>query len=152
SNIYTPGHYGPGSWGYYGNYYTGPWYPGYFTGSAHVLIGNGLGDFTDTSSSWLGYGYHTSAAVADVHGDGNQDLATANLDNGTVDWLAGDGLGNLGGPALLDAGGFPGSVAAGDVNGDGHPDLVTANSYSDTVGVLLSDGTGGFGAVQTYAT
>src|SRR5437588_662056 len=25
SNAYTPGYYGPGSWGYYGNYYPGTW-------------------------------------------------------------------------------------------------------------------------------
>src|SRR5436305_177387 len=63
SNFYTPGFY---TYGYYGPY----WNPGYYTGSAHVLLGNGLGDFADASSNWLGTGYHTSAAVADFNGDG----------------------------------------------------------------------------------
>src|SRR5207249_4832873 len=69
ANTYTPSSYGPGYWGYYG-YYPGNFYPGYYTGSAHVLLGNGLGDFSDTSITDLGYGYHRSTAVADFDGDG----------------------------------------------------------------------------------
>jgi hypothetical protein len=151
ANFYTPGFYGPGHWGYYG-YYQGNWYPGYDTGEVHLLIGNGLGDFSDASSASLGYGHHTSAAVADFNGDGDQDFAAADLDTGTVSILTGDGAGNLQWPSDFDAGGVPLSVTAGDVNGDGKSDLVTANQAFNTVGVLLGDGQGGFAAAQTYAT
>jgi hypothetical protein len=145
SNVYYPGYYYCGSYGCY-------WYPGYYTSSAHVLLGNGLGDFSDTSSNSLGYGYHTSAAVADFNGDGHDDFAAGNLDNWTVSVLSGDGFGNLVGLTDYYSGGPPGAVAAGDVNGDSRIDLVTANGYANNVGVLLGDGLGGFGAVQTYAT
>jgi hypothetical protein len=141
SNLYHPGY-----WGYYN------FYPGYYTGSAHVLIGNGLGSFSDTSSASLGYGYHASAAVADFNGDGNDDFAAADRDTSTVSVLLGDGTGNFSGPADFSAGGAPLSVTAGDLNGDGRPDLVTANGYYNTVGVLLNDSLGGFAPAHTYGT
>src|SRR5207302_7257236 len=92
SNVYTPGYYGPGSWGYYG-YYPGNWYPGYYTGNAHVLLGNGVGGFSDTSITDLGYGYHRSAAVADFNDDGRDDFAAGNPDSWTVRVLLNDGSG-----------------------------------------------------------
>ena len=75
SNVYYPGT--PGYWvwssGYYGNYYTYyPGTPGYYEGRANVLLGNGDGSFSAPSSTALGQGYHTSAAVADFNGDGKQ--------------------------------------------------------------------------------
>src|SRR5439155_1191621 len=96
SHVYTPGHYGPGSWGgYYGNYYyPGNWYPGYYEDRANVLLGNGDGSFPTVNTTDLGYGYHTSAAVADFNGDGAQDFAAANDDYSTVSALVGDGLAN----------------------------------------------------------
>jgi hypothetical protein len=151
SNLYTPGYYGPGYWGYYG-YYPGQWYPGYDTGSAHVLMGNGLGGFADAGGTSLGYGYHTGAAVADFNGDGNPDFASGDTDTWAVSVLSGDGFGNLLGPADFPAGGPPMSVTAGDVTGDGKTDLVTANGYAETIGVLPGDGLGGFGAAQTYTS
>src|SRR5437762_2983013 len=69
SNVYTPGYQGPGSWGYYG-YYPGTWYPGYYTGNASVLLGNGDGSFSGPNTTWLGTGYHNAALAANLNGDG----------------------------------------------------------------------------------
>jgi hypothetical protein len=145
SSLYNPGFYYTG---YSGGYY---WQPGYTTGAAHVLVGNGLGGFSDTNSTSLGSGDQWSAAVADFNGDGNQDFAAASPDTWAVGVLAGDGAGTLSGPTNYYTGGPTWAVAAGDVNGDGKPDLVAANGSNGTVGVLLGDALGGFGPAQTYA-
>jgi hypothetical protein len=150
SNVYNAGSYGPGYW-YYGSYYPGTWYPGYNEGQANVLLGAGTGSFAPPITSDLGYGYHTSAAVADFNGDGAQDFAAANYDSWTVSVLVGDGLGNLSGISDFPVGVYPWSVAAGDVNGDTNIDLVTANRYGNDVSVLLGAGGGGFAGAQNYA-
>ena len=145
SNLYQPGYYYTGWYGYL------YWQPGYYDGTAHVLIGDGLGGFSDTGGAWLGNGYQWSAAVADLTGDGNMDFAGVGPDNGAAAVLAGNGLGGLSWPTNYYTGGAPLAVAAGDVNGDGKTDLVASGAYN-TVGVLPGDGLGGFGPLQTYAT
>jgi FG-GAP-like repeat/RTX calcium-binding nonapeptide repeat (4 copies) len=157
SNVYHPGT--PGTYGYWvGDYYSGyTYYPGdpgtpsYTEGYANVLLGTGTGSFAAPMASYLGYGYHVSAAVADFNGDGAPDFAAANCDSWTVSVLVGNGAGNLSGLIDFSAGAYPFSVAAGDVNGDLKTDLVTANAYAHDVSVLLGDGLGGFGAAQNYA-
>jgi Ca2+-binding RTX toxin-like protein len=151
SNVYYPGT--PGYWvGDQNGYFFYPGTPAYYEGRANVLLGNGDGSFSAPNTTWLGYGYRSSAAVADFNGDGAQDFAAANPDGGTVSVLLGDGTGALGAPADYWAGSSPSSVAAGDVNGDGKPDLVTANTSGGDVGVLLGNGDGSFPAAQNYAT
>ncbi len=156
SNVYYPGYYYYGGGGYGGYYGYGggwggwSWYPGYYSSSANVLLGNGDGSFSGPNTTWLGNGYHTSAAVADFNGDLIQDFATANRDYGTVSVLRGDVSGNLVPLADFSAGTTPSSVAAGDVDGDDDIDLVTANTYGNGVSVLLGDGAGVFGAAQSY--
>jgi hypothetical protein len=154
SNVYYPAT--PGytvcfsTWyGDYCNYYPGS--PAYYEGRANVLLGNGDGSFAAPSITDLGYGYYTSAAVADFNGDGRPDFAATNPDNATVGVLLGDGLGNLQAPAHFPTDSGPWSVAAADLDGDGHADLVTANSNADAVSVLRGDGLGSFGPAQSYA-
>jgi hypothetical protein len=122
-----------------------------------VLLGNGDGSFSAPNTTGLGYGYHTSAAVANFNGDtinGHpvQDFATANFDTGTVSVLLGDLSGYLQGPTDFSTGASPRSVAAGDVDADGDTDLVTANLYGNEVSVLPGDGLGAFGPAQNFAT
>jgi hypothetical protein len=85
-------------------------------------------------------------ASADFDGDGDRDLATANVSSGDVTVLRNNGSGNFAEPASSpeDAGSFPDAVAAGDVNGDGVADLVVSNQVSDDVTVLVNTGTGNF--------
>lgn len=108
SNVYYPG-----SWGYYG------WYPGYYQGRANVLLGTGGGSFAAPNIASLGYGFHTSASLADLNGDGKLDFATVNSDYGNVLVLPGNGTGVLGAPNYFSSAYASRSVAAGDVNGDG---------------------------------
>ncbi len=86
----------------------------------------------------------TAVVAADLNGDGQLDLLTANIYSSTVGVLLGTGTGSFAGPALYNTGtgSFPLSLAVADLNGDGHPDVLTANSLANTVGVLLGTGSG----------
>ncbi|HET6573303.1 MAG TPA: Calx-beta domain-containing protein [Fimbriiglobus sp.] len=139
SNYYVPGY-----WGYYGSY------PGYYYGLAHVLVGTGTGTFSGPTTSWLGYDYHTSAAVADFNGDLKLDFA-AITDYGSVDVALGDGTGAFGSPATFYAGyGSGSSLIASDLSNDGKVDLAATVYSADAVSVLLGDGLGSFGSTQSY--
>jgi len=140
TNYYT---YGGGYW---------YWYPGYYTSYANVLLGNGDGGFSGPNSSFAGYGYHLSAAVADFNGDDVDDFATVNYEYWTVSVLfGGDPSRYLQGPIDYSTGAYPVAVATADVDGDLDADLVTANSGGNDVSVLPGDGLGGFGGPQNYA-
>ncbi len=135
---------------YYYGYYYGGYYGGY-NGTANVLLGIGDGSMSAPITSFLNWGWHTSALVADFNGDGNQDFAAANADYWAVSVLLGDGTGGLSGGGSFPTGTSPSSVAAADVNGDLAIDLVTANYYWNSVSVLFGNGAGAFATAQNYA-
>ena len=94
----------------------------------------------------FGTGNHpVMIALGDFNGDGRQDLAVANLGDGTVTVLLGNGSGGFtaapGSPVAV--GGGPSSIAVSDFNGDGMMDLAVADS-GGTVTVLLGNGSGSF--------
>jgi len=91
-------------------------------------------------------------AIGDLIGDGNPDLAVANINSITVSVLLGNGNGTFGTKTDFATGSAPLSVAIGDLNGDGKPDLAVANFYTNTVSVLLGDGNGTFGTKTDYGT
>ena len=95
--------------------------------------------------------YPQSVSVADVNGDGNADVVTANGQNNNVSVLLGDGRGGLAAQTTFAVGTHPYSVSVADVNGDGNKDVVTANTGTDNVSVLLGDGRGGLAAQTTFA-
>lgn len=121
-----------------------------------VLLGGSGGGLTVASSSPYGVGSGPAGVVAaDLEGDGDTDIATANRDADTVSVLLNDGTGALGveadSPYGVDGNNVndakPVAVVAaklgdgaGSSDNDAHPDLATANRGSDTVSVLLSDG------------
>ncbi len=85
-------------------------------------------------------------AVADLNGDGKQDLVVANCFSNTVSVLLGKGDGTFtpapGSP--IPVGACPDAVALTDLNGDGKQDLVVANYNDYTVSVFLGNGNGTF--------
>ena len=89
-------------------------------------------------------------AIADVNGDGNPDLVTANLASSDVSVLRGNGDGTFRTPQRFPTGVDPVFVAIADVNGDGRLDLVVANSLSNDISVLRGNGNGTFQTHQPF--
>jgi hypothetical protein len=92
-----------------------------------------------------------AVTTADLNGDGDADLITANFGSDTVSVLLGNGDGTFGAQTTFAVGINPRSVTTADVNGDGRADLIVANSGDDTVSVLLGIGDGTFGMQATFA-
>jgi len=119
----------------------------YGSGNVTVLLGNGSGGFTPAAGSPFAVGTSpASIAVADLNGDGIQDLAVANSGSNNVTVLLGNGSGGFT-PATdspFTAGTSPSSIAVGDFNGDGFQDVAVANYGSNNVTILLGTGSGGF--------
>jgi hypothetical protein len=103
-----------------------------------VWLGRGDGHFTAAAGSPFvareGEQPHTHGlAVADVNGDGQLDIVTANNDDGDVSLLIGDGKGSFEraaqSPFACGKGPYP--IAASDINGDGCADILVPNSVPD---------------------
>jgi len=121
------------------------------------LAGNGLGGGSFSAAPGSPFaiddnGAVVAVALADLTGNGIQDIVTANSD-GQVSVLLGNGSGSFnpapGSPYALGA--SPLAMAIADVNGDGIPDIVTANGVGGTItqySVLLGNGNGSFTAVH----
>jgi len=118
-----------------------------------ILLGNGAGSFGAATTFTTGAATDPiSVATADLNGDGNLDLVTANHNTGNISVLLGNGAGAFAAP-VTHATGAPGpeNVAIADVDGDGKLDVAVAND-SGSASVLLGDGTGGFGTAANFAT
>jgi hypothetical protein len=120
----------------------------FFGNTVSVLLGDGNGGFTTTSTVLAGDGPF-SVAVGDFSHDGNLDLAVANANSNDVRVLLGDGKGGFAPASNFGVGLNPDLVAVGDFNHDGNLDLAVANSSDGTVSVLLGDGSGGFAPAST---
>jgi hypothetical protein len=116
--------------------------------SVAILLGNGDGTFQGANQTGLKGHFPVSIAMADFNGDGNQDLAIANLNSSNVEILLGDGKGNFNEAknAPVAVGNQPTSVATADFNGDGKADLAVTNGSDGTVTILLGNGDGTFTA------
>jgi|GEM_PF-5986206 len=98
---------------------------------ANQAFGVGVGPYSLTS--------------ADLDGDGDQDLVSANnsLGSNSVSVLLNQGNGTFAMHVLYAVGLLPASVTSADLDGDGDQDLASANNYSSTVSVLRNCQTSG---------
>ncbi len=122
----------------------------------HVWLGNGKGDWTDTSSG-LNPGVRSCGgglSFSDLNGDGHIDLAAADHCQGVFVYL-GDGAGRW---EMVTAGLYPHGLIThdtnredilgaedidiGDANGDGFADLLVAATFAGGINLYLGDGTG----------
>lgn len=127
-------------------------------GSVGLLLGNGDGTFQSATAFDVGNAID-SIAVADVNGDGYQDLlAGGGGENNNVDVLLGNGDGTFQPVVTYNSGGNTAlSVAVADVSGDGKPDLLVGNQCDTSIncahgllGVLLGNGDGTFQPAVGY--
>jgi len=127
-------------------------------GSVALLVGNGDGTFQAATAFDVGNAID-SIAVADVNGDGKQDvLGGGGGENNNVGVLLGNGDGTFQPVVTYSSGGNTAlSVAVADVNGDGKPDLLVGNQCDTSincahglVGVLLGTGDGTFQPAVSY--
>jgi len=111
--------------------------------------------FLSVASYDPGGTYPQGVAIADLNGDGTQDVVVADANSGIVGVLLGNGHGWFEPPMTYSSGASgPWSVAVGDVNGDGIPDIVVANFFGRNcgVGVLLGNGDGTFQPAVLYGS
>lgn len=114
-----------------------------------VLKNNGDGTFgsaVDYPSGNLPY----SVFVADLDGDSDLDLATANVWSDDVSILKNNGDGTFQEPVNYRAGEGPFSVFCADLDRDLDLDLAVGNLYSNDVSVLLNRGDGTFHQAKNY--
>lgn len=95
--------------------------------------------------------------MADLDGDGDLDVVTANSASDNISFLAGDGSGELTaesvhGTVVGPGGDGPRAIDIADVTNDGTLDVVTANTSSDDVAVFEGLGDGRFAPVEVYTT
>ena len=118
-----------------------------------ILLGNGDGTFVGVQEVILRDDFF-SITAGHFNGDGNQDLATADI-NSNVLLLLGNGNGTFQSPQGFTVGNDTSSITVGDFNGDGNQDLATANILSlftpvffgrslGSVSILLGNDNGSF--------
>jgi len=93
-----------------------------------------------------------SIVTADFDGDGDYDLASANLYSNDVSILINDNNSTFDTTVNYSVGTQPLALIAADFDSDGNVDLATANSGSDNVSVLLGIGDGTFQGAANYST
>ncbi|MEO6393448.1 MAG: VCBS repeat-containing protein [Pyrinomonadaceae bacterium] len=119
-----------------------------------VLTGNGAGQFAAPVHFPTGQGSQPNrVAVGDFNGDTKTDVvAIVNLPTSRIEFMAGDGAGNLAAPINFALGGSDAAthVALSDVSGDGKLDILIACNGSNVVRVMYGNGTGGIASQKTF--
>jgi len=117
------------------------------TSNVSVFLGDATENFTESPNSPFSVGGEPYGVfVADMDGDDNQDIITANRADDTVTILFGDGSEpfDILDAAILAVGERPFDLFVADLNGDQNPDITTANIGSNNVSLLFGDGAGSF--------
>ncbi|MEM6291950.1 MAG: VCBS repeat-containing protein [Myxococcota bacterium] len=98
---------------------------------------NGSAVFQDA-----GFGPHmavSEAVLADVTGEGREDLVLTASGDDQVVIYPGQGCPTFGAPVSIDVGAAPSGVAVADLNADGVGDIIVTNGDDDNVTILLSN-------------
>jgi outer membrane protein assembly factor BamB len=91
-----------------------------------------------------------SLFAADLDGDGDIDLMTANSHSDNVSVLLNNGDATFASHSDYPVGQEPWSIFAADLDGDGDLDVITANMYDNNVSVLLNNGDATFASHLDY--
>ncbi|MCX6613916.1 MAG: VCBS repeat-containing protein [Acidobacteria bacterium] len=114
-----------------------------------ILLGDGKGAFQAAPGSPLvprkgGKPHNHSLAVADLNGDRIPDIASANIGDGDLTLMLGDGKGGFreaaNSPLKMGAGAYQVKIA--DINQDGLPDLLVASTDDRGPDLLVALGKG----------
>ncbi|HNO12413.1 MAG TPA: VCBS repeat-containing protein, partial [bacterium] len=104
--------------------------------------------FADTTNFFTG-NLPFGAVAADFDGDGDLDIATANIGDNGVAISFNNGSGHFTGPTLVTTGNGARSVVAADFDGDGDVDIASANQYDNSLSVRFNNGSGSFSGSAT---
>jgi RHS repeat-associated protein len=118
-------------------------------GSDAVFLRRGRGDGTLGDPTPIAVNDVRSLALADVDGDGTDDLITASSD-GVASVMLGEGDGRFAAPLTHTLTHAAHLIKAADINGDEQLDLIVLSQSAGTIDVLLGGGDGTFTTAVTY--
>ena len=115
--------------------------------------GDGAGTFEDMLQPTVPVGNQASPSEpSDFDRDGEVDVCVANIADGTVSVVLGNGDGTFQPQQTLAVGSNPRGIAVLDADGDGDTDIAVTSSDASTITLLLNDGSGAFGSPSTFGT
>lgn len=114
-----------------------------------VVAGEGSAEFAEDSVYATGT-LPQAVHAADLDGDGDIDLATANRNTHNVSVLLSNGDGTFDAHSTYPVTYYPISLFAADFDTDGDIDLATTSSQGDNVSILLNNGNGTFASHADY--
>lgn len=111
-----------------------------------IHLGDGAGNFAYSSTLVRSGTYAEFVRTADLNGDGNLDIVTANCDGAgdKVDVFNGIGDGSFAAVVSYSIGGCGGGIQIGDYNGDDKQDIAVTVYNDNQVKILFNDGDGLF--------
>lgn len=112
--------------------------------------GNPLDGAVSTLSTGAASG-PSGVVVADLNGDGQDDIIAVNGDDDSLSVFYGNSDGSFSAPQLVSLASKPRFFTLGDVDGDGNLDLLLPDGSAGTLDIYLNDGHGGFAAPVTAA-
>lgn len=124
----------------------------YGSNDVSILLGKGDGTFAPGPTPTLaGQTNPYGVVIADLNGDGKQDVAFTNFKSATLEVYLGNGDGSFQSPSIYSTNETPTGIVTADFNRDGKLDIAVGNAYANNISIFLGNGSGGFTA-STAAT